>query len=212
MLDYWGLLYSNRDQIQPLRVEEHTAQWTSDEAQRIQEEFVRGRINVLSCSTTFEMGVDVGAVQAVLCRNVPPTPANYIQRAGRAGRREGDASLVVTLARTRSHDAYYSSQPERLVSGVVPVPSIDINNADLARRHLYATALSQFLSETFPNQPGGLSSGEFFEADGGRSGEPSPAARFATWATGPGLLSVPATDIGFTDSVERELGVPAPGG
>ena len=212
VLDYWGLLYSNRDQIQPLRVEEHTAQWTSDEAQRIQEEFVRGHINVLSCSTTFEMGVDVGAVQAVLCRNVPPTPANYIQRAGRAGRREGDASLVVTLARTRSHDAYYSSQPERLVSGVVPVPSIDINNADLARRHLYATALSQFLSETFPNQPGGLSSGEFFEADGGRSGEPSPAARFATWATGPGLLSVPATDIGFTDSVERELGVPAPGG
>ena len=77
-LDYWGLLYSNREQIQPLHVEEHTAQWTSDEAQRIQEEFVRGHINVLSCSTTFEMGVDVGAVQAVLCRNVPPTPSNYI--------------------------------------------------------------------------------------------------------------------------------------
>ena len=210
-LDYWGSLYNTRDRIQPLRVEEHTAQWTSDEAQRIQEEFVKGHVNVLSCSTTFEMGVDVGAVQAVLCRNVPPTPANYIQRAGRAGRREGDASLVVTLARTRSHDAYYSSQPERLVSGVVPVPSIDIDNANLARRHLYATALSRFLSETFPNQPGGLSSGDFFEADGGRTDEPSPAERFAKWVTGPGLSSVPAAEIGFTDEVNEELGIPTPG-
>ena len=71
---------------------------------RIQDAFMRGEINVLSCSTTFELGVDVGDIEAVFLRNVPPTPANYVQRAGRAGRRTDAAALVVTFAQRRSHD------------------------------------------------------------------------------------------------------------
>ena len=70
----------------PLAAQEHTAQWTSEKAGRIQEDFIHGTINILSCSTTFELGVDVGDLQAVLMRNVPPTTANYIQRAGRLRR------------------------------------------------------------------------------------------------------------------------------
>jgi len=208
--DYWGDIYNSNGHVQSMSVLEHTAQWTSDEAQRIQEEFIEGRVNVLSCSTTFEMGVDVGAVQAVLCRNVPPTPANYIQRAGRAGRRAGDASLAVTLARTRSHDAYYAAQPERLVAGTVPVPSIDIDNADLARRHLYAAALSTFLSEKTPDLQRGPSSGYFFEPDDQEPSFPSPSERFAAWLKEPELTSVPADDLGFTDAVKLELGIPTP--
>ena len=71
----------------PLVAREHTAQWTGLEAADIQQRFLAGQVNVLSCSTTFELGVDVGALSAVLLRNMPPTTANYIQRAGRAGRR-----------------------------------------------------------------------------------------------------------------------------
>jgi ATP-dependent helicase YprA (DUF1998 family) len=94
-----------------MSVEEHTAQWISSKASAIQAEFLRGRINVLSCSTTFELGVDVGEVQAVLPRNVPPSPANYVQRAGRAGRRTDAAALVVTFAQRRSHDLTYFDHP-----------------------------------------------------------------------------------------------------
>ena len=72
-----------------VEVQEHTAQWTAPEASRIQDQFVAGDVNVLSCSTTFELGVDVGEIQAVLLRNVPPSAANYVQRAGRAGRERG---------------------------------------------------------------------------------------------------------------------------
>lgn len=124
---------------------EHTAQWASDMAEEIQGEFIDGKINVLSSSTTFEMGIDIGSVVAVMCRNVPPTPANYVQRAGRAGRRSGDKSLVVTYARKRSHDAQYVNDPAKLIKGKIPVPIVSLENFDLVRRHVYAIALSEFL-------------------------------------------------------------------
>ncbi|WP_443987444.1 helicase-related protein, partial [Mycobacterium marinum] len=63
-----------------------------------------GKVNVLSCSTTFELGVDVGELQSVVMRNMPPKTANYVQRAGRAGRRAASAALVVTYANRSAHD------------------------------------------------------------------------------------------------------------
>jgi hypothetical protein len=131
--------------LSSLRASEHTAQWTPEKAEQIQNEFIDGQVNVLSCSTTFEMGVDIGEVVAVLCRNVPPTPANYVQRAGRAGRRSGDKALVVTFTRKRSHDAQFAADPKRLIQGHVPVPIINLENYDLVRRHIYALALSEYL-------------------------------------------------------------------
>jgi Lhr-like helicase len=80
----------------PLQVKEHTAQLTNTIGKIYQEEFIAGKVNVLSSSTTFEMGVDVGGLKAVLLRNVPPKPSNYVQRAGRAGRRKDGVSVVVT--------------------------------------------------------------------------------------------------------------------
>ena len=133
--------------ILALASKEHTAQWTADEAEVVQDEFIEGKVNVLSCSTTFEMGVDIGEVVAVLCRNVPPTPANYVQRAGRAGRRAGSKALIVTFARKRSHDSQFVADPTRLINGKVPVPTISLENVDLIRRHIYAMALSQFFRD-----------------------------------------------------------------
>ena len=83
----------------PLRVKEHTAQLTNTTAKRYQDLFKIGEVNVLSSSTTFEMGVDVGGLKAVLLRNVPPRSSNYVQRAGRAGRRKDGISVAVTYAR-----------------------------------------------------------------------------------------------------------------
>ena len=145
-----------------LKATEHTAQWTPKRAEEVQGDFVEGIINVLSCSTTFEMGVDIGEVVAVMCRNVPPTPANYVQRAGRAGRRQGDRALIVTFARKRNHDAQYAADPTRLIKGRVPVPIVNLENFDLIRRHVYAIALSEYF-RAFA-QPGNTAN-SFFGVD-----------------------------------------------
>ena len=95
-----------------MKAREHTAQLMSDEAADVQQEFVRGEVNALSCSTTFELGVDVGELQSVVMRNMPPTTANYVQRAGRAGRRTESAALVLTYAQRRSHDLSRFQDPK----------------------------------------------------------------------------------------------------
>lgn len=126
---------------------EHTAQLDSDTASDYQNLFFEGRIDVLSCSTTFELGVDLGELETVLMRNVPPTPANYAQRAGRAGRRLSSAAFVVSYAQRRSHDLTYFSAPLRMIAGRVRPPFFRSDNERIVRRHLYATALSAFFHQ-----------------------------------------------------------------
>ena len=121
---------------------EHTAQLRPGAAARSQTEFQEGRINVLSCSTTFELGVDLGDLEAVLMKNVPPSPANYVQRAGRAGRRAGTAAMVVTYAQDRPHDAFHYRYPERMIKGHIKPPHFDISNEKIVLRHMYAVALA----------------------------------------------------------------------
>lgn len=141
--DHYRSVYRSMNAV-PLRALEHTAQWRSEDAARIQQEFIRGDVNALSCSTTFELGVDVGELQAVLLRNVPPTTANYVQRAGRAGRRVGAAALVVTYAQRRSHDLSQYAAPESMMSGQVRAPYVPLDNERIDRRHAHSIALSAF--------------------------------------------------------------------
>ncbi|GIV04327.1 MAG: DEAD/DEAH box helicase [Fimbriimonadales bacterium] len=144
--NHYRVLYQ-QPPLGPLISEEHTAHWAPDAAARIQSRFVseRGDINVLSCSTTFELGVDVGELEAVFLRNVPPTPANYVQRAGRVGRRSGSASLVVTFAQLRPHDRQAFDRAEDWVAGRVPAPRVPARNEHIVRRHVHSVALSRFL-------------------------------------------------------------------
>jgi hypothetical protein len=96
----------------------------------------------LVCSPTMELGVDIAALNAVYLRNVPPTPANYVQRAGRAGR-SGQAALVVTYCSARSpHDQYFFRDPRAMVHGVVRPPLLDLANRELIESHLNAVWLS----------------------------------------------------------------------
>jgi len=130
----------------PLNVKEHTAQLTFQRGREYQDGFLEGEVNVLSSSTTFEMGVDVGSLQAVLLRNVPPTAANYIQRAGRAGRRrDGGVAHAVTYARAIPHDQHHYFSPVDIVAGHVPVPVIYTANIRLTQRHINSFLLGRFL-------------------------------------------------------------------
>ena len=127
-----------------MEVAEHTAQLTSKKAFTTQQDFIEGNINVLSCSTTFEVGVDVGDVQSVFMRNLPPSPANYVQRAGRAGRRIGAPALTVTYASRNSHDLYFYNRPLLMINGKLKAPRIQISNIHIVRRHVHALAYAAF--------------------------------------------------------------------
>lgn len=127
-----------------MKTSEHTAQLTTERASRVQKEFYEGQVNVLSCSTTFELGVDVGELETVFMRNVPPTAANYIQRAGRAGRRISSTAFALTFCQRRSHDFAHFNNPLRIIKGEIRPPYIEISNEKIIKRHMYAVALAMF--------------------------------------------------------------------
>ncbi len=127
-----------------MRTSEHTAQLTTQKAGQVQKAFDNGDINVLSCSTTFELGVDVGELEAVFMRNVPPSISNYVQRAGRAGRRASSTAFVLTFAQRRSHDFSHFNEPLKIINGRIKPPHVDIKNEKIVRRHMYAVALAMF--------------------------------------------------------------------
>ncbi|MBN8595240.1 MAG: DEAD/DEAH box helicase [Anaerolineae bacterium] len=137
--------YIFRQGLHPMRVEEHTAQLAPSKAQQYQASFKSGDINVLSCSTTFEMGIDLGDLQAVVMNNVPPNVANYRQRAGRAGRRVGGSAFIVTWATDRPHDQIYFDSPPEIIRGQVRIPRLTLDNVEIKRRHLNALLLGDFL-------------------------------------------------------------------
>ncbi len=131
-------------EFEKMDVSEHTAQLKTEYAAEVQNKFINGDINVLSCSTTFELGVDVGELETVFMKNMPPTPANYAQRAGRAGRRLDSTAYALTYARLASHDFSNFSDPYKMISGTVKPPYFEVNNEKIAKRHMYACALSAF--------------------------------------------------------------------
>jgi hypothetical protein len=129
--------------VVPLSAGEHTAQVPGDERKKLEGLFKGGldvsRINVLACSPTLEMGIDVGGLEAVAMRNIPPRPDNYAQRGGRAGRR-ARVGLVVSYANRRPHDQYFYDHPEEMIAGEVPTPMFSLANRDVLLRHAAAIA------------------------------------------------------------------------
>ena len=190
----------------PLRSQEHTAQWKSTEAAKVQQDFIRGDVNALSCSTTFELGVDVGELQAVMLRNMPPSTANYVQRAGRAGRRSGSAALVVTYAQRRSHDLAKYADPRSMMSGEVRAPYVPLVNERIDRRHAHSVAMAAFFRWWFETTSTiNRTAGEFFLPGDGETDAPVLHVRGFLTPVPPGVRA--SLDRVLPDEVKAEIGV-----
>jgi ATP-dependent helicase YprA (DUF1998 family) len=153
-----------------LLAKEHTAQVPQQARLVREQEFREGSLPLLYCSPTMELGVDISDLNAVGMRNVPPTPANYAQRSGRAGR-SGQQALVLTYCSAgNAHDSYWFRRSQLMVAGSVIAPRLDLTNEDLIRSHLHAI----WLAET--NQSLHSSITELLET--GEDGDKAPSLRF----------------------------------
>jgi len=126
-----------------IEAREHTAQVPYEQRVYRESDFREGRLPILYCSPTMELGVDISQLNVVNMRNIPPTPANYAQRSGRAGR-SGQPALVFSYCSTGSpHDQYFFKRPHLMVSGAVSPPRLEIANEDLIQSHVYAIWLTE---------------------------------------------------------------------
>ena len=126
-----------------LRPQEHTAMVPNEERERLENLFkgTSDAVNCLVCTPTLELGIDIGQLDAVLMRNVPPLPANYWQRAGRAGRRHRMA-VDITYCRPASHDRAYFAEPPKLLAGRIDPPAFNLRNQVMVAKHVHATVIA----------------------------------------------------------------------
>jgi len=148
--DFYRKLYLNAD-IQRVVAHEHTGLLPRETREAVERNFKSnsdrpGGINVLSATPTLEMGIDIGDLSSVLQCSVPPQQANYIQRAGRAGRSTGNA-LLMSMATSKPHDLYFWDDPKTMIAGSVQAPGVFLNASAVLERQLTAFTLDCWVDE-----------------------------------------------------------------
>lgn len=182
----WTSLHDRVAEFAPYsRSAEHSAQIAPARLRAYENAFKDGRINILNCSTTMEMGVDIGSVNGVLMTNVPPSIANYRQRIGRAGRRGQPLSLGFTFAKDRPLDREAFRDPGAFLKREIAAPRVALDSRPIVQRHVNAFLLSLFLKQHRGNALK-LKTGEFFGFPSTIDGkcaaiEERPIALFCTW-------------------------------
>ncbi|MCX6249743.1 MAG: DEAD/DEAH box helicase [Bacteroidetes bacterium] len=124
---------------------EHSAQQASQVLEILERKFEEGRINILSCSTTMEMGVDIGGISEVVMNNVPPSPANYLQRAGRAGRRNEPKALAITFCGANPIGRNVMDNPLWAMNHRIVLPTVRFESPNIIQRHVNAYLISKFV-------------------------------------------------------------------
>lgn len=146
--DYYRMLFTRGDVLRIVPAE-HTGLLERECREEVETAFIGGKHpwdpNVLSATSTLEMGIDIGDLSAVLLCSVPPSQANYLQRIGRAGRRDGN-SLAVTVANGRPHDLFFFSAPEEMIAGSVRAPGLFLNASAILERQLTAYCFDQWVA------------------------------------------------------------------
>lgn len=200
----WSTMADRAIELAPFFVTaEHSAQQPAILLDRYERAFKEGRVNLLSCSTTMEMGIDIGGVQVVAMNNTPPHPANYLQRAGRAGRRNETRSAAVTLCKSNPHDQAAFENSRWAFDARLPAPAVSLNSSAIVQRHVNSMVLSQFLRDYLSIEKqdlNKLTTGWFFVAEG-----EAPAARFVSWADAFEEGGHPTLEKGLAQLVRHSL-------
>lgn len=149
-LNYYRQVY-NRTRSPRVYANEHTGLLERTVRERLEQDFkehpTSGSTNVLVATSTLEMGIDIGDLNVVGNTNVPPRPSNFLQRIGRAGRKEG-AALVLNYAHANEpHDMYYFTYPKEMMEGEVTTPGCFLEAKDILRRHFLAFAIDTWTSD-----------------------------------------------------------------
>lgn len=179
------------NQLFGMRTNEHTAQIDLNELNENEIKFTKGEINFLSSSTTMELGIDIGGLTAVFLANCPPGSSNYLQRAGRAGRRADNTSLVVTNARKIPIDQYFFYHPDLFFIRKPHTPYVSLSSEKIITRHINSYILAKYFSHKFSKAPDAKRNNNpiqtygsvkgFFIPDNGID----PFDEFFEWITGP---------------------------
>ncbi len=162
------------------RAAEHSAQQSAERLKNFEADFKKEKLNVLSCSTTMEMGVDIGGISMVAMNNVPPHPANYLQRAGRAGRRQETRALAFTICKDNPHERSIFINPLWPFITHIKSPYITLNSERIVQRHINSLLFSYFLKKVITvqqQQNTKLTTGWFFD----NQASDSQADHFCNW-------------------------------
>ena len=188
-------IFSRVDYFQ---VAEHSAQIGAGRLRDLEGRFRAGRVNVLSCSTTMEMGVDIGGLSAVAMNNAPPSPANYLQRAGRSGRRRESRAIGLTLCNTSPHGEWVFRNPLWPFQSKLHVTQVSLQSERIVQRHVNALTLTRFFSiRHSEHELHRMTAGWFFES---RDGESSVCEHFRRW-----LSDEASGDVWITTGTSRLL-------